>query len=98
KRSTPFVQSSQFVQSSRIMHSNRNVQKLTRHPEVNQENATAFEPDNYILAAAIQSRHPLSRELGRDHGRIVGPRQAGIGDLHVGEPASNELRLQLRAD
>jgi hypothetical protein len=74
------------------------VQKLTRHAEVNQKNATAFEPDNYILAAAIERGDPLSHELCCDLGRIVGPRQAGVGDLDVDEAAADELRLKLRAD
>ncbi len=65
---------------------------------MNQKNATAFEPDNYILAASIESIDPLAHELGRDLDWIVGPRQAGIGDLHVDQAAADELRLQVRSD
>jgi hypothetical protein len=74
------------------------VQQLTRHAEVNQENATSFEPDNYIFAAALERGDSLSHELRRDLGGIVRPRQAGIRDLDVDEPAPYELRLELRPD
>jgi hypothetical protein len=74
------------------------VQQLTRHAEVNQENATSFESDNYILATALERGDPLSHELGSDLGWIVGPRQAGVCDLDVDEPAPDQLRLELRPD
>jgi hypothetical protein len=74
------------------------VQQLTRHAEVNQENATSFEPDNYIFAAALERGDPLSHELSRHRGGIVRPRQAGICDLDVDEPAADQLRLELGAD
>jgi hypothetical protein len=74
------------------------VQQLTRHAEVNQENTTSFEPDNYILAAALERRDPLSHELGGYLGRIMGPRQAGVCDLDVDELTPDQLWLELRPD
>jgi hypothetical protein len=71
------------------------VQQLTRHAEVNQENATSFEPDNYILASALERRDPLSHELGSDLVWIVRPRQAGVCDRDVDEPAPDQLWLEL---
>jgi hypothetical protein len=62
---------------------------------VNQENATSFEPDNYIFATALERGDPLTHELGSDLGWIVGPRQAGVCDLDVDEPAADQLRLEL---
>ena len=76
----------------------RRVEQLTRHAEVNQENATSFEPDNYILATALERGDPLSHELGGNLGRIVGPRQAGVCDLDVDEPSPDQLRLELGPD
>jgi hypothetical protein len=74
------------------------VQQLTRHAEVNQENATSLEPDNYIFAAALERGDLLSHELSRDLGGIVRPRQAGIRNLDVDEPAPDQLGLELRPD
>jgi hypothetical protein len=34
-------------------HSAGHVDQAPRHPEVNQENASALEPNNYILAAPL---------------------------------------------
>ena len=48
------------------------VQKRPRHPEVNQENTTALEPNNQILAAPLQGCDALAGELGRHLGRIFG--------------------------
>ena len=60
------------------------MQKRSRHPEVNQERPTRFEPHNQILAAAIDGRDPLAFELARDLDRIERARQARVGDLHFG--------------
>src|ERR671934_1329076 len=74
------------------------VQQLSRHPEVNQENATAFEPNNQILAAAIERCDPLSLELGGHSGGVLGPGEARVEDLHTLEPAADEPGLKPRAD
>jgi hypothetical protein len=70
------------------------VEQLTSHPEVNQENATAFEPDNQILATAIERRDPLSFQLGGHFGGVDGPGEARIEDLDAFEAAADELRLE----
>jgi hypothetical protein len=61
---------------------------------VNQENTTAFEPDNQILSAAFEGSDLLSHELGGDFGGVERPCEAGVGDLDVGEAAADELRLE----
>jgi hypothetical protein len=72
------------------------VNEIPSHPEVNQENETAFEPNNQILAAAFQSGHTLPRQLGSHLCRIDGTRQARIGDRDLFEPAANQPRLERR--
>jgi len=61
---------------------------------VNQENATAFEPDNQILAAAIERGDPLPLELGGQSDRIVGPGEAWVDDLDMLETAPDEPGLE----
>src|SRR5580765_355491 len=78
--------------------SRRRVQKRPRHPEVNQEHPTAFEPDNQILAATLERLDTLAGELGRHLGRVVGTRQPGIVDLDVLEAAPDEHRLEPASD
>ena len=70
------------------------VPQAPRHPEVNQENATAFEPDNQILAAAIERGDPLALELGGHSGGIGGPGEAWVEDPDVLETAADELGLE----
>jgi hypothetical protein len=71
---------------------------LTRHPEVNQENTTAFEPKNQILAAAVDRCDPLSLELGGHSGGVERPGEARVVDLDAGKTAAHELRLQPSPD
>ena len=78
--------------------SRRRVQEVPRHPEVDQENATALEPDDQILAAPLERRDALARELGRHLGRILGPRQPRVFDLDVLEAAADEHRLEPAAN
>src|SRR6476659_237439 len=84
----------------RIAHSGpvRGVNEAPSHPEVNQENQTAFEPDNQILAPARNGSNALARELGSHLCGIDGPRQPGFGDLPLVEPATDEPRLERRAN
>src|SRR5215208_8128194 len=78
--------------------SRRRVQKVPRHPEVDQENATALEPNNQILAAPLERFDALADELGRDLGRVLWPRQPRVFDLDVLEAASDEHRLEPAAN
>ena len=72
------------------------VQELSRHTEVNQENSTAFEPNNQILAATVQTRDPFPDKLMGHLGGVHRTRQAGIENLDAVEPAPDEPRLKLR--
>jgi hypothetical protein len=65
---------------------------------VNQENPTALEPNNQILAATVQRSDALAGELGRHLGRILGARQAWVGDVDVLEAAPDEHRLETAPD
>lgn len=71
---------------------------VSRHAEVNQERATALEPNNQILAAPIDCDHALPFESTGDGRRIERPRQAWVADLHALQSAPAEKRLELRAD
>ena len=53
----------------------RSNQKAPRHPEVNQENETSLEPDNQILAAALDGGDALALELEQPPGEVDRPRQ-----------------------
>jgi len=61
---------------------------------VNQENPTAFEPNNQILAASLECLDRLPHELGCDLLRLVGPREARVCDLDVLERLSDEDGLE----
>ena len=74
------------------------VQQVSRHPEVNQESATSFEPNNQILAAAMERCDPLSLELGGHSGGVERPGETRIEDLDALEPAAQELRLEPQTD
>jgi hypothetical protein len=65
---------------------------------VNQENATALEPDNQILAATLDRDDSLVLELGRHRLRVERADDPGIRDLHLLEAAADECMLEARAD
>jgi hypothetical protein len=69
-----------------------------RHPEVNQENPTAFEPKNQILSATVDRRDALTLELGRDLERVERADEPGVCDLDTLEGPTDEMRLELPAD
>ena len=73
-------------------------QKAPRHPEVNQENETAFEPDNYILATSIDGRDTLALELSRHLPGIERTSQPFVEDLDRDERPAGEDRRQLGLD
>lgn len=74
------------------------VQQLTRHAEVNQENATTLESNNQILAAAIERGDSFSLELGGDPRWVERPGETWIGDRNAFEATSDELWLEALAD
>jgi hypothetical protein len=65
---------------------------------VNQENETAFEPDNYILATSIDGCDSLAFELSGDLPGVEGTRQAFVEDLDRHECPAGEDRRQLGPD
>jgi hypothetical protein len=65
-----------------------------RHPEVNQENTTTFEPNNQILAAPIDRDDALPLELRRHRLRLERAHEPRIEDLDTFEPAADERRLE----
>src|SRR4029079_16266472 len=76
----------------------RSAQEAPRHPEVNQENPAALEPNNQILAAPLDSRDVLPFQLGRHLGRLVGPHEAMVLDGYALEAPPDERGLELPAD
>ena len=74
------------------------VQQVPRHSEVNQQNSTGLEPDNQILAAAIDGRDSLAFELGGHTGRVERAGQARIEDLDALEAPADERRARACAD
>jgi hypothetical protein len=48
---------------------------------VNQENATGFESNNYILATALNRSDAFTREFGRHLSRLVGTDEPRVEDL-----------------
>jgi hypothetical protein len=74
------------------------MQNVPRHPEVNQESPTSLEPDNQILAAAIDGCDALTLQLGCDLDPVERARQPRIEDLDTLENAAHEHRLELATD
>ena len=72
------------------------MQEGPRHPEVNQENQTAFEPKNQILAATVDRSDPLARELRSHLCGIDRTRQPRVEDSNVLEATADEPRAQAR--
>src|SRR5215212_326468 len=72
------------------------VDKASSHPEVNQENQTALEPNNQILAAPANRCDDLPDELCSHLCRIDGSCQPGVEDLDRLESAADQLRLEAR--
>jgi hypothetical protein len=69
-----------------------------RHPEVNQQNTTAFESKNQILPATLERLDGFARELrGSLHG-VMRAGQANVGDLDLREGPTDELRLEAGPD
>jgi hypothetical protein len=65
---------------------------------VNQESATGFESNNYILAAAIESNDALRLELGRHLGGVEWAGQPRIEYLDTLEAAADKHGLEPAAD
>jgi hypothetical protein len=65
---------------------------------VNQENATALESNNQILAATLDRCDPFAFELGRDCHGVVRSCQSAVEDGDALELPPDEKRLQVRAD
>src|SRR5206468_5903314 len=76
----------------------RGVPQASRHPEVDQENATGFESDNQILAAALQRSDPLALELRGDRERLERPDEPRVVDLDALERAADDVRLECETD
>jgi hypothetical protein len=65
---------------------------------VNEENATALEPDNQILAATLDRRDQLTLELRRHLGGFVGADESSVRDLDALEAAAREDRRESAPD
>ena len=76
----------------------RRAKEAPRHPEVNQEDETTFEPDNYIFAAAFDPRDTLALQLSRHQPGVDRARQPLVEDFDRSECSAGEDRLQLRSD
>src|SRR3989442_3361590 len=76
----------------------RSALEASRHPEVDQENTPALEPNNQILAAPLDGRDPLTLQFGRHLGRLVWAHEARVVDAHPVEAPPDERRLELPAD
>jgi hypothetical protein len=74
------------------------MQKAPRHPEVDQKNTTALEPDNQILAAPPDLCDALALKLGLHLGRLVGTDKPSVVDAHAVEAPADEYGLELPAD
>jgi hypothetical protein len=76
----------------------RRVSQTPRHPEVNQQSPSRFEPNDQILAPALERRDSLTFQFGRNGNRLERPYKARIVNVDVVEPSADEVRLQLKAD
>src|SRR4029078_9844262 len=76
----------------------RSAQEAPRHPEVDQENTAALEPNNQILAAAADGRDVFPFELGCHLGGLVRAHEARIVNAHPLEAPADERGLELSAN
>ena len=74
------------------------VQQVSRHAEVNEENATRLEPNNQILATTIDGDDPLAFQLGGHPGGVEWSGQARIVDLDTPEAPAHQHRLEACSD
>src|SRR2546428_10998216 len=74
------------------------VAQASRHPEVNQESTTRLEPDNQILASALQRADAFALELGGDRLRLERPDEARAVDLDAIQCPPNQARLPHETD
>jgi hypothetical protein len=65
---------------------------------VNQENTTRLEPNNQILATALQGGDAFAFELGRDCERFERADEPRVGDLDALEGAADDVRLECEPD
>jgi hypothetical protein len=65
---------------------------------VNQENPTALEPKNQILAASVELRDALALQLSRHRDPVKGTYEPGIVDLHALEQSPDQYGLELSTD
>ena len=70
------------------------MQQTPRHPEVDQKNPTRIEPNNQILASAINGGDSLTFQLDGHTGGVERPGESRIEDLDTLEPAPDEERLR----
>ena len=70
------------------------VAQAPRHPEVNEESATRFEPNNQILAAPLDSDDVLAGQLRRHLGGLVRADEPRVVDVDVLERSSCEDGLE----
>jgi hypothetical protein len=76
----------------------RRMPKASRHPQVNQQSAPGLEPNDQILAAAVERSHLLAFELGGDSDGLERTHKARIVDLDAVEPPPDEVRAELLPD
>jgi len=62
---------------------------------VDQENSTALEPNNEILAAPLDGPYAFSLELGCHLDRVVGTDEARVVDGDAVEATTDERRFEL---
>jgi hypothetical protein len=70
------------------------VAQRTRHSEVDQETSTGFEPNNQILASALERTDSLTFELRRDRLRLERTHEPRIPDLDFVEPPADDKWLE----
>ena len=74
------------------------MQQAPRHSEVNQKSPTRLEPNNHILATAVDGPNTLARQLGSDLQRVERAGQPRVEDLDAVEAASEQRGLEAATD
>ena len=72
--------------------------QASRHPQVDEEHATRFEPDDQVLAAALDAVDALADELAGDDRRCEGAHETRIVDRCVNDPRAFEHRRDAGAN
>ena len=74
------------------------VAQASGHAQVDQQNAAGLEPNDQVLATALESGDALALQLRRDRNRLERAHESGVVDLDVLERSADDVRDERETD